>query len=229
MVHKGRYVFQNYRAYAWILEVGGETHIELCSVLQGSDPHKSHLSPPFGRNSQWGSTRRVKALKVTQEWGDGGAKRRAIRIKAPKNKGREGSKVMSMDHTVKCSKLQHGRQEAYRYHQGGNCDHQGKCFTEVMRTNARFSPDGEEKKQRHSAPPTLRRNDFFSNRGRNFPGGPVVRCLPCSARDVSLIPGPGTGIPPAHRETKSLCATARESLHCKSERSHMTPQRSHVP
>ena len=41
VVHKGRYVFQNYKAYGWILEVGGETHIELCSVLQGSDPHKN--------------------------------------------------------------------------------------------------------------------------------------------------------------------------------------------
>ena len=55
---------------------------------------------------------------------------------------------MSMDHTVKCSKLQHGKQEAYGYQQGGDCDHQGKCFTEVMRTKARFSPGGEEKKQR---------------------------------------------------------------------------------
>ena len=107
---------------------------------------------------------------------------------------------MSMDHTVKCSKLQHGKQEAYRYHQGGNCDHRGQvrnCFTGMMRTKARFSPDAEEKKQRHRAPPTLRRNYFFRNRGRNFPGGPVVRCLPCSARDAIVIPGQGTGIPPA--------------------------------
>lgn len=45
VVHKGRCIFQNFKAYGWILEVGGETHIELCSGLQGSDPQKSYLSP----------------------------------------------------------------------------------------------------------------------------------------------------------------------------------------
>ena len=116
---------------------------------------------------------------------------------SPKAKEGKDSKVMSLDHTVRCGKLQHGQQEAYRCHQGGNCDLQGNHFMEVVRTKARLSPDGEEKKQRHSAPPTLRRNYFFRNRGRNFSGGPVVRCLLCSAADASLVPGQGTGIPPA--------------------------------
>ena len=32
----------------------------------------------------------------------------------------------------------------------------------------------------------------FNKRG-DFPGGPVVTNLPCSAGDVGLIPGQGTG------------------------------------
>lgn len=87
-------------------------------VLQGSDPQKSHLSPPFGRILS--EQREVKALKVTRvrKWR---SKRRAIRIKAPKNK--EGIKVMSMDHTVKNAKLNTLKQTRY---EGGNCDYRGQ-------------------------------------------------------------------------------------------------------
>ena len=67
---------------------------------------------------------------------------------------------------------------------------------------------------------------------QDFPGGPVIKNLPCNAGDVGSIPGQGTKIPHA-LEQLSLCATATEptcsaacapqleSLH------HM--QRSHMP
>ena len=38
---------------------------------------------------------------------------------------------------------------------------------------------------------------------RDFPGGPVVKNLPCSAEDLSSIPGQGTKIPD-HSGTKVL-------------------------
>jgi len=34
----------------------------------------------------------------------------------------------------------------------------------------------------------------FKTYYRDFPGGPVVKNLPCSARDVSSVPGQGTKI-----------------------------------
>ena len=40
-------------------------------------------------------------------------------------------------------------------------------------------------------------------RKRNFPGGPVVKNLPSSAGDASLIPGQGTKIPHAVGELRS--------------------------
>ena len=44
---------------------------------------------------------------------------------------------------------------------------------------------------------------------RDFPGGPVVKNLPCNAGDASLIPGLGTKIPHAAGQL-SLQAIATE-------------------
>ena len=61
----------------------------------------------------------------------------------------------------------------------------------------------------------------------DFPGGPVVKNLPCNARNTNSIPGQGTKI--SHPgEQLSPCLTTKESDHC-NERSRMTQQRSHVP
>jgi len=46
----------------------------------------------------------------------------------------------------------------------------------------------------------------------DFPGGPVVKNLLCSAGDAGSIPGWGTKIPHA-MEQLSLHAAARESVH----------------
>ena len=51
---------------------------------------------------------------------------------------------------------------------------------------------------------------------RDFPGGSVVKNLPCNAGDTGLIPGWGTKIPHA-TEQLSLCATNQ----CSIERSCM--------
>ena len=42
---------------------------------------------------------------------------------------------------------------------------------------------------------TITQMNLFTNRNRNFPGGPEVKNLPCNARDVSLIPSLGIKIP----------------------------------
>ena len=47
---------------------------------------------------------------------------------------------------------------------------------------------------------------------KDFPGGPVVKNLPCNAEDAGLIPGLGTKIPHA-AEQLSLQATATEPTH----------------
>ena len=44
---------------------------------------------------------------------------------------------------------------------------------------------------------------------RDFPGGPVVKNLPCNAGDVGSIPGQGTKIPHAAGQ-RSLRATTTE-------------------
>ena len=44
---------------------------------------------------------------------------------------------------------------------------------------------------------------------RDFPGGSVVKNLPCNAGEVGLIPGWGTKIPHATEQLRP-CATARE-------------------
>ena len=45
----------------------------------------------------------------------------------------------------------------------------------------------------------------------DFPGGPVVKNLPCKAGDTGSIPGWGSKIPHAE-EQLSPCATNRESV-----------------
>ena len=62
----------------------------------------------------------------------------------------------------------------------------------------------------------------------NFPGGPVVKNLPCNAGDVGSIPGQGTKIPHAAGQL-SLRHNhwTRESVNC-NERSCMMQQRSCV-
>ena len=44
-------------------------------------------------------------------------------------------------------------------------------------------------------------------KNEDFPGGPVVKNRPCSAGDVSLIPGPGTKIPNAAGQLSPCGAT----------------------
>ena len=58
---------------------------------------------------------------------------------------------------------------------------------------------------------------------KDFPGGPVVKNLPCNAGDKGSIPGWGNKIPQA-MEQLNPCATNRESIHC-NERAHMLQQR----
>ena len=48
---------------------------------------------------------------------------------------------------------------------------------------------------------------------RDFPGGPVVKNLPCHAGDAGSIPGQGTKIPHAEGQL-SLHATSREKPEC---------------
>jgi len=47
----------------------------------------------------------------------------------------------------------------------------------------------------------------------DFPGGPVVKDLPCNAVDTSSIPAWGTKIPHATEQLR-LCATSAEPAHC---------------
>ena len=69
--------------------------------------------------------------------------------------------------------------------------------------------------------------ELFKGSGRDFPGGPVVKNLPCNAGDVCSLPGQGTKISHA-MEQLGLHATAGESV-CHSERSRAMPGRSHRP
>ena len=48
---------------------------------------------------------------------------------------------------------------------------------------------------------------FKMNIYKDFPGGPVVKNLPFNARDVELIPGPGTKIPHAVEQLSSKAPT----------------------
>ena len=48
----------------------------------------------------------------------------------------------------------------------------------------------------------------------DFPDAPVVKNLPCNAKDMGSVPGLGTKIPHA-TEQLSLCATTTEPLHHK--------------
>ena len=47
----------------------------------------------------------------------------------------------------------------------------------------------------------------------DFPGGPVVKNLPCNAVDTGLIPGRGTKIPHAMEQLSPLTATT-EPVQC---------------
>ena len=51
----------------------------------------------------------------------------------------------------------------------------------------------------------------------DFPSGPVVKNLPCNARDTSLIPGPGRSHMPLSKEAcmpQRLSPCALESVLC---------------
>ena len=61
---------------------------------------------------------------------------------------------------------------------------------------------------------------------RDFPSGPMVKNLPCSAGDIGSIPGKWTKVPHSI-EQLSLCSTNRESVH-PSERCCMIDQSSHM-
>ena len=58
---------------------------------------------------------------------------------------------------------------------------------------------------------------------REFPGGPMVKSLPCDAGDVGSIPGQRTKIPHAMKQL-SPRATTRQSV-CHEERSRVMQQR----
>ena len=62
---------------------------------------------------------------------------------------------------------------------------------------------------------------------QDFPGGPVVKNPPCKAGDMCSILSWGTKIPHVS-EQLSPQAAIRESS-CRSDRSHMTQRRAHVP
>ena len=54
---------------------------------------------------------------------------------------------------------------------------------------------------------------------KNFPGGPLVKNLPCNAGDVGLLPAWGTKIPHAAEQLSHVChkywsLRALESTHC---------------
>ena len=49
--------------------------------------------------------------------------------------------------------------------------------------------------------------------GGDFPGGPVVKNMPCNAGDSSSTPDPGTKIPHAVGQL-SLCTATTERLSC---------------
>ena len=53
---------------------------------------------------------------------------------------------------------------------------------------------------------------FQNGKCGDFPGGPVVKNLPCNAGDAGLIPGQGTKIPHALRQL-SLSVTSIEPKH----------------
>ena len=44
---------------------------------------------------------------------------------------------------------------------------------------------------------------------RDFPGGPVVKNLPCNGKDEGLIPGEGTKIPHAVEQLSPLATTKK--------------------
>ena len=60
---------------------------------------------------------------------------------------------------------------------------------------------------------------FKTKDSGDFPGGPVVKNLPCNAGDMSSIPGRGNKTPHAaeqlslHTPTTEHSATTRESVH----------------
>ena len=62
----------------------------------------------------------------------------------------------------------------------------------------------------------LKKADSKIKKVRGFPGGPVVKNLPCNAGDTGSIPGWGTKIPhseeaTAHRlQLESLCAAMKD-------------------
>ena len=58
------------------------------------------------------------------------------------------------------------------------------------------------------------------SRGKDFPGGPVVKNQPPNVGDEGSIPGQVTKIPQATKQL-NLCATTRESMH-HSDRAHVT-------
>ena len=60
----------------------------------------------------------------------------------------------------------------------------------------------------------------------DLPGGPLVKNLPCNARDAGSIPGRGTKISHAVEQLNRR-ATTREPVH-HNKGSRMTQQRSHV-
>ena len=61
----------------------------------------------------------------------------------------------------------------------------------------------------------------------DFPGGPVVKNLPCNAKDVGSIPSQGTKIPHAIQQL-SQRATTRESMSYKEYIQHATKKILHA-
>ena len=59
---------------------------------------------------------------------------------------------------------------------------------------------------------------------KDFPGGPVVKNLPCNAGDMGLIPGWGTKIPPASEQLSLQALEQHKILRDAVKTPHATPR-----
>ena len=74
-------------------------------------------------------------------------------------------------------------------------------ITQAHFSHERFLPQSQIGWARMSPPLSFKFSVKKSVAG-DFPGGPVVKNLPCNVRDTGLIPGQGTKIPHTTEETK---------------------------
>ena len=58
---------------------------------------------------------------------------------------------------------------------------------------------------KQQGPTVEHREPYLISYDMAFPGGPVVKNLPCNAGDVGSIPGQGTKIPHVTEQLKPMC------------------------